>query len=372
MDRMLTENLSKELKEFAVDQQSWIDGAKSTQGLLENFVVKKVKEELTELSADRLAIAKQRVKLSKAIMEAKSHYNKRASNDLQLMEGFILKQLKNELAQFATDKKSLTEHKVRLNEEFASRLRKLEGFVLDQLAKEVKDFSQDKRDLVESRAKLVAESKTKLDETKKSFIQRASKLVEKTLDETLRKEMDQFRDDIKSARQNHFGRRLFEAFAAEFMTSYLSEGTKVKEFTKTVEQLQAKLDESANVISQKDRLIEQAEQRVQMADDKTRRTETLGQLLAPLTRDKRTVMEELLENVKTKNLMETFQKYLPAVLNETVSREKKTLVESSNQTSTKTTVTGDRKNRLTETIEQEQLENVSDIGRLRLLAGISN
>jgi hypothetical protein len=48
------------------------------------------------------------------------------------------------------------------------------------------------------------------------------------------------------------------------------------------------------------------------------REKTLAELVAPLSKDKRQVMVELLESVQTANLKKQFDKYLPAVLNETV------------------------------------------------------
>jgi hypothetical protein len=51
--------------------------------------------------------------------------------------------------------------------------------------------------LVEARVRLVAESKAKLDETKKAFIARASKLVESTIESQIRNELTQLKEDIK-------------------------------------------------------------------------------------------------------------------------------------------------------------------------------
>ena len=40
--------------------------------------------------------------------------------------------------------------------------------------------------------------------------------------------MTQLHEDLENNRQNMFGRRIFEAVAAEFMTSYLAEGTEIR------------------------------------------------------------------------------------------------------------------------------------------------
>ena len=52
--------------------------------------------------------------------------------------------------------------------------------------------------------------------------------VEKVINTTLKREMTQLHEDLERNRQNMFGRRIFEAVAAEFMTSYLNEGTEIR------------------------------------------------------------------------------------------------------------------------------------------------
>ena len=56
----------------------------------------------------------------------------------------------------------------------------------------------------------------------------------------------------------------------------------------------------------------------------------MSDLLAPLGKEKRQVMNEFLESVKTSNLKTAFKKYLPAVLDEknvSTKEETKTLTE---------------------------------------------
>ncbi len=74
-------------------------------------------------------------------------------------------------------------------------------------------------------------------------------------------------------------------------------------------------------------------------------------------------MEELLESVQTKNLKGSFQKYLPAVLNEAVSRKETSKVALTEKT-------GDKVQPQKETTEVNTDENSGNIIHLKKLAGI--
>src|SRR5690606_22755362 len=105
------------------------------------------------------------------------------------------------------------------------------------LAEEVKELHADKKALVEQKVKLVIEGKKEIEETKKKFVENAARLVEGNVNQLLKRELEQYRNDIKSARENDFGRRIFEAFAGEYMASYLNEGTVAKKLQKEISSL---------------------------------------------------------------------------------------------------------------------------------------
>ncbi len=367
---------SKVREEFArryeQDKQNLVE---AMDNMLSDAVSKHAKATFTESKALR----NERVKLTQAIKETRAAYKARTAKHMKTLETFVLTQLKPQMTSLTDSRvkvmQKLREHRLDMNNQAALRINKLESFVVEQLKKEVKEFKQDKDSLVEMKVKLASETKAKLNETKKAFINRASKLVETTIESHLRKEMTQLKDDIRAARENIFGRRLFEAFQAEYMTSYLSEGTKVKKLTNTLKETERKLSEATQKITSGKTLIEQAQRRITISEERAVRTKALNDLLRPLNRDKREVMENLLETVKTVNLKEAFRKYLPAVLNETV-RGNKTgdrQVISETKPILKRTVelTGNRPDRLTETTKAEDKKvHTAEIVELRRLAGI--
>jgi hypothetical protein len=349
---------------------------------MDNMLNDAIRSELNEFAEDRTALIAQKAKLSKATLAAKKVYETKMQEHVNLLNTFLSKQLKEEIAEFQADRKKLIAQRKQMaaevqtvkestKKQYAAKLAKLEEFVIKNLSEEIAEFQTDKKALVEQRVKLAAEGKKKLHETQFKFIGEATKLIDSTLNEVIRNELVQWRDDIKVARENNFGRRIFEAVAAEYMASYLSEGSEVKKLTKEIAKTQKRLAEAQAEIKKQAMLTESAKAEVKAAQEKAARLETLSELLAPLSRDKKAVMEEMLRNVKTTNLREAFNRYLPAVINGNVQSapSKTTLAENTQQKSV--AITGDRKNKLTEAVIEESKANEnSDIASILYLAGI--
>ena len=88
----------------------------------------------------------------------------------------------------------------------------------------------------------------------------------------------------------------------------------------------------------------------------------MQELVAPLGKEKRGIMEDLLKTTSTESLRESYNKYLPAVLNETAVAPKAKTVISESATSQTTAMTGNK------TSSEESAG--ADILSLRKLAGI--
>ena len=336
-----------------------------------------IKSELEEFAEDRSALIAQKAKLSKETLSAKKLAENKVSGHIKLLNAFIGKQLQEELREFAQDRKTLDAQRKKMAREVEAiresakkqtrdRISKLEGFVVSKLSEEIAEFETDKKALIEQRAKLAAEGKKNINETRSAFIKTASKTLDKTLNEVVRNELVQWRADIKLARENNFGRRIFEAVAAEYMASYLSEGTEVKKLQKQLAESHKRIDEAAKQIKSKQKLVESASTQIKAANDRATRMELLNEMLTPLSRDKKAVMEEMLRDIKTTNLREAYNRYLPTVMNgETKSVVKQQLAENTQNKSV--AFTGDRPNKLSEAVREE---NSSDIGQILYLAGI--
>lgn len=336
-----------------------------------------IRKELEEFSQDKRSVAAQKVKLAEANRRAEANYQAKLAKNVKMLESFMLKQITSELAEFREDRKSLAEQRDRMAQElnesraatqaaFEQKVAKLENFVLKQLSEEIEEFQADKQALVEQRVKLAAQARTKLDETRQRFVTRATTVVDKTLNEVIRKELVQWRDDIKIARENNFGRKIFEAVAAEYMSSYLSEGTATKKLQKQLQETTQQLQEAQQQIASKQKLLESEQRAATVARERAQRVEVLNELLSPLRGDKRAVMESLLSDVKTANLKEAFHRYMPSVLNNNpVQAPKKPAQAAANKT---VAHSGDRVSLVEQT--QPKIEETEDLQNILVLAGI--
>lgn len=352
---------------------------------VERMVTDGLEAEVAEFVQDRKALTEQRVKLASEIREARIDTKKKLAEQMEVLESFILQQLGNEIKEFESDRKGvreakkilakqLRESRVAYKTELANKVELLEGFVLNQLKKELGEFHTDKKALIEQRVKMIKQGKAKIEETRKEFIKRSAKLVENTLEDVLRREMSQFKDDIEASRKKHFGMQMFEAFATEYKASFFNENREVRSLLKRVNESGKKLSQAKELFEKAHDIANNAHKRQVLAENRAERTVVMNELLNKLSGKQREVMAELLEGVKTKNLRESFKKYIPAVTNgsgNTVlsrrSNKGNTLTEG------KRVITGNKENKLLEQAreEEEDADTSAEILNMKRLAGIN-
>lgn len=329
------DQLTAELREeFA--QRYEHDRAAIVEGL-DTMIGEQLQSEIAEFIADR-----------KSLAEAQAEYAVKMTKDSEILEAFVVKNLAKELGEFQSDRQKVAEN-----------FGKLEAFVVEALAREIKEFAEDKKDLAETKVKLVREAKEKFAEIKQQFITKSAAIVENAVTNKLNSEITQLREDIESARQNNFGRKIFEAFNAEYMASHVNEKSTTSRLLKIVDKKEAELAEAQKAIADAQALVESKEREIRIARDLMERKEAMQELLAPLSGEKRNVMSQLLESVQTPKLADAFDKYLPAVMEGKATKQapKQALNESKE-------VTGDKPTKIT---AEEGIDNLIDI---RKLAGL--
>ena len=305
-------------------------------------------EAIDKMLSDRLAAEMAELhEDKKALAEAKAAYRQKVAEDSKKLEGFVIKQLGKELVEFQSDRKKVSEN-----------FQKLENFVIHALAKEISEFAEDKRDLAETKVKLVREAKSKFGEIRQAFIQRSAKVVESTVTKKLTTEIRQLKEDIEGARNNDFGRRIYEAFAQEFSASFLNEKSETSKLLKIIQKKEHELSEAQQAVAEKQQLAESVQRELRVQKDLMERKAVMAEMLAPLSADKREIMQSLLEGVHTPKLGTAFEKYLPAVMegDKRVATKKVVLSESKE-------VTGNR-----EAKPEVGLDNILDIRKLAGLA----
>lgn len=295
-------------------------------------------KELEEFKADKNQLAEDRVA-----------YRKHMKEHAKVLDEFVMETLHKEISELREDRAAQE-----------TNMAQLEGFVIEQLTKELNEFHDDKRSLVEAKVKMIKEGKNAIEQTKRKFVENAAKKVESLLETTIKNEITTLREDIQVAKENTFGRKIFETFAAEFMGSMLNEGTEVAKLSKQMDELKVKLEEANKAVVEKEVQLKESARNARIVADKAERKAIMNEMMAPLSKQQKQIMNALLESTQTSELQKSFNKYLPSVLKEDAKVEnKKVLSESTKE------VTGDKAN------SSAEADTTADIVNLRKLAGIS-
>ena len=304
---------------------------------IDSLLSERLAEEIAEFAEDR-----------KQLAEAKAKYAVAMRENTKLLKGFVVEQLQKEIQELHTDKKAME-----------SKYAKLEEFVVEALSNEIAEFYEDKKDLAETKVRLVREAKEHFAKVKKNFIERSAALVSETVAKGLKKEISALKEDIDAARKHDFGRKIFEAFAAEYGTSYLNEKSETAKLMKVVELKDKQLSEAKAFAAKAKQIAESIEVEKQRLIESAQRKEIMSELVAPLSKDQREIMTDLLESVQTAKLRSAFDKYLPAVIDgNTPAKQKATLTEGKE-------VTGNRDTQSQSNISSKADDsNVFDIRRL--------
>jgi len=326
--------ISEEIKE-SIEQafEARINEAKeqATQQLREEFAQKYEHDKNTmieavdrmiseQLSAEIVEFADDRNQLA----EMKVKYAKKMQQDAVVMKEFVTRQLAKEVRELHEDQVTM-----------AGKFGALEQFVVEALAQEITEFMQDKRDLAETKVRLVREGREEIKKVKQEFVTRAAKMVESVVTTGLRSEITTLKEDIEAARRADFGRKLFEAFAHEYQSSYLNEKSETAKLLKVIDLKDMAMKEAAEAVVKAEQLLESKEAQIRTLKESQTRKQIMSELLGPLNSEQKAIMSELMETVKTERLNESFEKYLPSVLNGKAPQKKQALVEAKEITGNK-------------------------------------
>jgi len=305
---------------------------------LDKMVTESLSEEIEEFHSEKQAMNEDRVKAQMKLRESATKFN-----------DFMVTKLAEEIRELRSDRIIAKESQ-----------QKLEQFIVHALAREIKEFAQDKQAVVEAKVKLVAEGRKQLEALKARFVTESAKKLSAAVAGQLKGELGQLKEDIKVAKENSFGRRIFESFAGEFSVTHLNDKAETRKLMQKLEEKDRQLAESITQINNTKKLVESKEREVRIIKESNLREKTMTELLSTLNEEKATVMQNLLESVQTGKLQATFDKYLPAVLNTgAVKKSAKTNLSESKMISE---VTGDKAAK--QEVDMEQRDNVIDIKRL--------
>jgi hypothetical protein len=303
---------------------------------LDRMVTDGLTAEIQAVAAEKQALAEDRVKFHGKMKESATKFN-----------NFMVSKLAEEIGELRGDRKQHNEG-----------LAKLEGFIVHALAREIQEFATDKQDVLETKVRLVREARGQLESLKRRFVKESAAKMTQSVSRHLKAELGQLQEDIKLARENNFGRRIFEAYASEFGATHLNEKAEVRKLHDVIARKDSKLAEAIKLTRNAKVLVESKEREIRMITESKVRETTMDALVAPLNREKQEVMRNLLESVQTSRLKHAFEKYLPAVLTDRSVKAQKVITESVSA------VTGDKSARSQYGVDTADTSNVFDIKRL--------
>jgi hypothetical protein len=301
---------------------------------VDRMVTDQLSTEIVEFAEDRKTLAEMKIKL---VQERKK--------TAAVMKEFVTRQLASEVSELHEDQMAM-----------ANKFGALEKFVVEALAQEITEFYKDKQDLAETKVRLVREGREELKNVKQQFVTRAATMVESVVTQNLNTELTSLKEDIEAARRNDFGRKLFEAFASEYTTSYLNEKSETAKLLKVIDMKELAIAEAAQAANDAQALVESKNAEVAALKEAQQRKEIMSELLSPLNSEQRDIMKELMESVKTTKLNESFDKYLPAVIAGKAPQKKQALLEAKE-------ITGNKVSNSNRSSESEG-NNIVDIRRL--------
>ena len=230
---------------------------------------------------------------------------------------------------------------------------KLESIVEAEYA-ELREDIESFRDLeVEYAERLIEERAELRDEAKESVLELVEKLdmfLEMRMDE----EFEELRDDLHEAKRNNLGKKVFEAFKQEF-ASIINEdeqqaSNELEIMREQLEDMKAELQVARNNVLKEERKAKMASLLSNLEDNSNAKAK----------------MQELLKNIPTSKLDESYSRYLPHVIGESID-SKTAIIESKQANKSKLNegrvVTGNKDNQTNDVDVETALK------RLRQLAG---
>lgn len=299
---------------------------------VDKMVSEKLEAEMVELAEDR-----------KQLIEAKAKYKIAMKENANLLRHFVSQSLVKEVKELHDDQKSM-----------ATKFRMLEEFIVDSLAKEIAEFQTDKQDLATTKVKLVKEAKSKFGLIKTRFLEESSKKMTNLIEKVLTKEITQLKEDIDSARKHDFGRKIFEAFATEYNSSYLNKKSESAKLLKILSIKDKQLAEAKKVIAGQKTVVSKKDTQIKQLAESAKRQQIISELIDPLNKSQKEIMMDLLESVQTDRLKTSFDRYLPTVIDNKKPQQKAIITEGKE-------ITGNKKEDIKKSGARD---NVIDIRRL--------
>ena len=288
--------------------------------MLDAETVDALKKKISEIES--LAEARAAKKFEQVYNEDKQKLI--AAMDLMISEG-----VKKSVQDFANERKSLNKiaaqtakaaaNATKIAEDKAARkVAALTIMIENNLSKELAEFREDRKSERAAVVKVIREARLKSAKDREAFIKRGAVVLETVIEDMLGKKMKELSADIKAARRNDFGRRIYESVAAEFRSTFYNENVEAKKLSRALAESRNKLNSiqsrSAKMIAEAQAEAKTAKRQAKLLKEQVERGKTMSALLKPLNGEAKRQMKVILEAQPTAMLRESYKKFLPEVM----------------------------------------------------------
>lgn len=201
------------------------------------------------------------------------------------------------------------------------RLGAIEKVVESIIKREISELHESEVTNRRAYVNAINEKTAELESDRQKFRKTAAAVLENIINVQVNTTLTELREDIQAAREDKFGRELYEAFMHTFRRQFFNSSA---EFKKVAGALQEARKELKTVQAKSKKAIAEAQERATAAErtkakleESVARREKMTKLLSGLNGDARSKMKTILEASKTADLEKTFRKFVPAVLKET-------------------------------------------------------
>lgn len=297
-----------------------------------------LQEQVDKLEQEQQKLVQERINYKK---NSRKHAEKFLENASSVLE--------SELKEFQEDRKQ----QMRKLGEFSK-------FIENGISEAVQECYDEQNKLAEDRVKFRKQASNKIQEAKKRTVKELASAADSFISETLQGELGQLKEELAEARQNDFGKKIFEAFMNEYSSSFHDENREFRKLKKAIVERENKLEEAKRELEAKEEMISESQRKVQLKENQLKRQKKLSELLSPLGKESREVMEDMLKDVSTPKLEETFNRYLPGLLEDSShSRKSRRNLSESKERKNLQDVTGDKKDVMESFQQNENDEQVS-------------
>ena len=310
----------------------------------EKLALQEAKKSVEKQVADKTAMIKEEFnkKLRTSIDEMKKNLEAQKADFVEKASKFINESVRKEVSELHSDRKQL-----------GSALSKFGKFIAEQVSANVKKQREEVKSLDALKVRLVKEQNEKVAEAKKKFFAEAADKMNTFVEESVKRELTEFRKDIAESRKKSFGSKIFEAFAKEFAVKFFNEDKVVKGLLESVKASNNKLLHAQKTTEEMNAKLLKENKELKTVNSSLTRAKMINESIAHLPVAKQEMVKGLVKDVPTNKLMESLKKYVPMIMEDNsaknINKEERVLSESKKMR----VLTGSNENRAMKRLESD-------------------